>query len=280
MPEKSFKNATVEGKVVLIKETERDYLLCLEDCTINSKSHKNTDKIYLYCEKLSEKVKTHSKIKFIGDIEPLDLPIHADPNTTNQRLTAQVDGYFYFARTKEIAVINTVQDIDYKFDLLKDKIRQHVYKVASSSDSASVLYSMITADKSFLSNDTLNLFSQTGTSHLLAVSGLHVNIIIAFIAYILKSLKLKRVSFIIVLCAFLVFYAFFTGFSPSVLRAGIMALAFSYGLNFGARYDSINILGLASTALAIVNSCFCPLLKLLVSSLIIILYPSGKVIIK
>ncbi len=252
-PEKSFLNSTVKGKVTLIEQTDYDYRILLQDCEVSLKQKESVEKIYVYCEFLPEKLKQGNIVECNGDVLPIKEPKHANPGGISSRLTSQIDGVFYYARTKKLTVLESTADINHKFTLLRDKIRQHIYTAASSSDSASILYAMISADKEFITDDTTFLFSETGTSHLLAVSGLHINILISFIAFFLKRFNVKQVVSLLILGTFLVFYACFTGFLPSVLRAGIMAMLFSFALNFGTRYDSVNILSLAGILILACN---------------------------
>lgn len=252
-PESSFLSSTVKGKVILIEQTDYNYRVLLEDCNVVSKKKETVQRLYVYCDSLPPHLKQGNIVECNGDVLPIKHPKHENPGTTNKRLTNQIDGVFYSIYTKKLTVLERSEDINHKFSLLKSKIRQHIYTCAPSSDSASVLYAMITADRQFITDETRFLFSQTGTSHLLAVSGLHINILVAFIAFFLKRFNVKSVVSLLVLGTFLVFYAFFTGFMPSVLRAGIMATVFSFALNFGTRYDSVNILSLAGILILACN---------------------------
>ena len=252
-PEKSFLNATVKGKVTLIEQTDYDYRILIENCEVSLKQKESVEKIYVYCEFLPENLNQGNIIECSGDVLPIKEPKHANPGGISSRLTSQIDGVFYYARTKKLTVLENTTDVNHKFTLLRNKIRQHIYTCAPSSDSASVLYAMITADRQFVTDETRFLFSETGTSHLLAVSGLHINILISFIAFFLKRFNVKNVISLLILGTFLIFFSFFTGFMPSVLRAGIMAIVFSFALNFGTRYDSVNILSLAGILILVCN---------------------------
>ena len=252
-PDTAFNQCAITGKVARIEQTQENYRIALEDCKVTSKRANDIKKIYVYCEALPENLKVGNTVECYGDITPIRYAKHANPGSVNSLLTSQIDGVFYSADTEKLTISARTQDINYKFYLLKNLIRQRIYTAASSSDSASILYAMITADREFITDDTTFLFSETGTSHLLAVSGLHINILISFIAFFLKRFNVKQVVSLLILGTFLVFYACFTGFLPSVLRAGIMAMLFSFALNFGTRYDSVNILSLAGILILACN---------------------------
>jgi len=68
-------------------------------------------------------------------------------------------------------------------------------------------------------------FSRVGAMHILSVSGLHVGIVFVMIGkllFFLKKTGWQRWLKFLTILAFLWFYAFLSGFSPSVLRATVM----------------------------------------------------------
>ena len=90
-----------------------------------------------------------------------------------------------------------------------------------------------------LSGDTSIYFRRAGVSHLLALSGLHVSILIAALEFFLRAIACpKRVRAITVfLVAFC--YLFFTGASPSTARAVLMFGVLTLGYYWNTDYDPI-----------------------------------------
>ena len=71
-----------------------------------------------------------------------------------------------------------------------------------------------------------NYFKKLGISHLLAISGLHLGLLISIIYYILQKLNftsnlIENIIIIILPC-----YMGISGFSPSVIRAGLMIIVY------------------------------------------------------
>ncbi len=88
-----------------------------------------------------------------------------------------------------------------------------------------VLKALLLGKKEDLDRDTLRTYSSAGAMHVLAVSGLHVGVIMLMLMFVFKPLKRIKYgkSFYVVLIVFcLWFYAFLTGLSPSVLRSALM----------------------------------------------------------
>ncbi len=89
---------------------------------------------------------------------------------------------------------------------------------------AGIVIGFILGDTSQIPQAEKILFRETGISHLLAVSGQHIMVIIVCLAAILHWLKVPPLSRSIMTALFLIFYAMTTTGSPSVWRALIMYL--------------------------------------------------------
>lgn len=89
----------------------------------------------------------------------------------------------------------------------------------------SILKALILGLKSDIPVHIKQEFTETGTIHVLAVSGLHVGIIYLILSFLLKRLKLKHVIVIIFLWGF----AALTGFSHSIVRAVIFLTITEFG---------------------------------------------------
>ncbi|MFH1621750.1 MAG: ComEC/Rec2 family competence protein [Candidatus Omnitrophota bacterium] len=108
------------------------------------------------------------------------------------------------------------------------------------------LIAFILGDRSGLSEELYSVFKYTGTVHILAISGLHIGIIIFILLVFLKAIGLKlRIRFIITIL-FLLFYSFMTGLRPSVVRATIMGITFLLSYIVKREYHIYNSLALAA----------------------------------
>lgn len=100
-----------------------------------------------------------------------------------------------------------------------------------------------------LDEETVTRFTKSGTSHVLAVSGLHIGIlwlVIDRVLYLFNRNKTTRwVKFFLSL-GILWAYALLTGLSPSVMRAAVMFSCFAAGGILKQRHNSLNILFLSA----------------------------------
>ncbi|MDL2236661.1 ComEC/Rec2 family competence protein [Christensenellaceae bacterium OttesenSCG-928-K19] len=91
-----------------------------------------------------------------------------------------------------------------------------------TEETAPLAKAMFLGVKGEMPDEVRDEFSQTGISHVLAISGLHITIIAGVLLFLLKKLKVARNLRFILVLALLAFYALLTGLAPSVVRAVIM----------------------------------------------------------
>ncbi len=112
---------------------------------------------------------------------------------------------------------------------------------------------VILGERSRLSQEIRAVFEQTGTAHILAISGLHVSLVTGIIFILLGffSLGLKARSILTCLC--IVCYAVLIGDRPSVVRAVVMAVVLLNSFVFERRSSGLNALGAAGLILALMD---------------------------
>ena len=125
---------------------------------------------------------------------------------------------------------------------------------AMSGEEANLAVAMLTGDKDALSDETVAAFKKTGLSHTMAVSGLHMSIIVMGL-YKFLMLFMRRVRWLPgIICSLVsIAYAGVTGFSMSAVRSCIMISVMLLGSVFFRRSDSLNSLGFAALAITLVN---------------------------
>lgn len=96
-----------------------------------------------------------------------------------------------------------------------------------------------------MATDVLEAFTNTGTIHVLSVSGLHVGIVFMLLNYLLRFMdrwkygKLLRLT-LTLFCIWA--YVILTGMAPAILRAGIMIIFFLIASAFEKKQNNLNTL--------------------------------------
>ena len=117
-------------------------------------------------------------------------------------------------------------------------------KVLSGDVGAVVTGICLGADER-LSDKAAADFRACGVSHLFAVSGLHLSLLTQALGWALKQLKFSRRLRGLVRVAAVVLFAALAGWTPSVVRAGVLCLVVILGDCVRRQADARNSLGLA-----------------------------------
>ncbi|MFC4778563.1 ComEC/Rec2 family competence protein [Paenibacillus sp. GCM10023252] len=89
-------------------------------------------------------------------------------------------------------------------------------------------------------------FSRLGLTHILAISGLHVAVFLYVLGSALRLLRFTRERLLLVLIAAVPFYVLLSGLTPSVVRAGIMAMLGLLAARMHMLKDGLHILAAAA----------------------------------
>ncbi|MBR5741650.1 MAG: DNA internalization-related competence protein ComEC/Rec2, partial [Firmicutes bacterium] len=118
-------------------------------------------------------------------------------------------------------------------------------------ETASLLTAMVLGDRSMLSDETENDFRRSGLSHLMAVSGLHVTLLFAWISKAARAPKGKAA--VLRSLALLALYGWICAFSPSVVRGILMIVIRKAADLLHRRYDLLTAIGVSATLSALAN---------------------------
>lgn len=117
------------------------------------------------------------------------------------------------------------------------------------AEQAALLAGFVLGEKRAMSDAIVKLFSDTGTLHLMAVSGSNVAVVAGFFLVLLSAMN-RRIKIIITLAA-IIFFSFLTRSEPSVVRAAVMASVGLIGFYRQRNPDVIGLLGFAGLVLLI-----------------------------
>ena len=121
-------------------------------------------------------------------------------------------------------------------------------RYAKSGASHSVVEGMVVGSRHNMPATLREQYSATGLSHILAVSGLHLGIIVLVVSLLLTPLKLLthgQIMADILTVAALWLFVLISGASPSVVRAALMFSVLILAKNSVGHYNPINALAFA-----------------------------------
>lgn len=183
-------------------------------------------------------------------------------------LPYQTDFNRYLAAEKVVARISAFNPDDYsisnrsasRFQRFFSDCRASWLDAISSSGfdepTTRFLLAVVGGQDSLLSENLEEQFRETGMAHILAISGLHVAIIMAVLAFLLYPLKPGRRSrylFFILIGVGVAVYAFVTGGSPSAVRAALMGCVLMGDRIFETRRNGLQALSTAIVVMLVVR---------------------------
>ncbi|HAH22940.1 MAG TPA: hypothetical protein DCL77_04125, partial [Prolixibacteraceae bacterium] len=118
-----------------------------------------------------------------------------------------------------------IHRISYWAEQVRDKLLVLLASSKIEKEERAVVSALTLGYRAELDPDTLSYFVNTGTIHVLSVSGLHVALIFFILSFLFSGINKGKFGTIIypLLVLFLLwFYAFITGFSPPVQRSTVM----------------------------------------------------------
>lgn len=110
---------------------------------------------------------------------------------------------------------------------------------------------LLLGNKSLLTSQAKRDFRRVGASHILALSGMHMSIIMGFAMFLLRHVFKRRSLVIVILSIFAVFYLALTGFSVSATRSVIMLLMVYIAFLVSGVPDSLTSLSFAGFLIVI-----------------------------
>jgi competence protein ComEC len=147
-----------------------------------------------------------------------------------------------------------------------DRVRSEIARLidqAGLGSEAAVLKALVMGDQSGIAPDIRRAFTRTGTSHILAISGLHITIVasiafalfrwlLSWIPIVLRAAWARKGAAVLTLIP-ITLYALIAGFSPSTQRAFIMVAVYMLAFLAERETDLMNTLALAALSILMVQ---------------------------
>lgn len=226
--------------------------------TITEKKISNNRYTYFVKAKnksISEKSVFYSEENFdIGE----ELNVDAEVSLTNKNSNPYLFNYRSYLLTKkvksqlEIEKINSKKITKNPFLKIKNNFYKYVHKVFSknlSKKSSDFVISILLADD-ILNEDSI---SELGLSHILAVSGLHIDLLITFFLFLSKKFKIDYKVALVFSTLVSIFYGFLISFPFSVQRVIILNIISLLAFLLKRPYDKIRALMLSAIFILLIN---------------------------
>ena len=140
---------------------------------------------------------------------------------------------------------------------VRNKIIYKLEETNFGKEELSVIQALLLGQRDAISEQTYTNYKNAGAVHILALSGLHIGILLLLLQFVLRPLALlpkgKTIK-LIVIVVLLWCFALLAGFSASIVRAVTMFSFVAYALHLNRPSNTFNILALSMfTILLVIN---------------------------
>ena len=198
---------------------------------------------------LIKNIKYGSLLEIKGSV--VDQSNNTIPNGFNYKDYLEKSGINNSILIENIKVISQSNNIFY---VVKNK----AYERISLFKNPNYMYAFILGNTDYISSDINDMYVENGITHLFSLSGLHVGVFALIIMNLLKIFRIKEFKRICIVFAFLLVFAFITGYSPSIIRATILffLVALNKYLKFNVKTENILIVTFAVSLLLKPNDIY------------------------
>lgn len=211
----------------------------------NSAAYSLHTPIVLFLNAHSLQVKAGDVLMISSDVERIRN--NKNPGEFDAELFWNRKGFWWmsFASSKQVRLLERGETMWFtkKTNELRTYLRESLEKNLSGRELAIAL-ALILGDKSLLDSEITTSFINTGAMHVLAVSGLHVGIIMQILmAFFTRFSKwISRRTAVLLVLVIVWVYSSVTGLSPSILRAVFMFSVLVLSELTSRNHSSINSL--------------------------------------
>lgn len=156
---------------------------------------------------------------------------------SNQRIFTEGEAY-------SVKVINR-GIISNSIGKIRGYVRKKIYQHLPEKE-AGVLAGILLGNPALVSPETIEQFRKSGVMHVLAVSGLHVGLVLFTVYYVFLAFGSGKTRSFVIAIIFMYLYVVVTGARPSAVRAAIMLSMLVAGDILGGRGNVYNSLCLAA----------------------------------
>lgn len=164
------------------------------------------------------------------------------------------DGIYYVMYYPKIEVLENTKGNSIFSAILKFKnnLTQKVERIMPFPE-VSILEGLILGNKQIFSEKIKNELSITGTSHIVAISGMNIVIISEILMFILIALGMWRKQAFWFVLVLIFLFIFMVGAPASAVRAGIMGAILLYAQKIGRLSNATRIMVFAGAIMLVLN---------------------------
>tara|TARA_B110001469_G_scaffold111217_1_gene113275 strand:+ start:19780 stop:21813 length:2034 start_codon:yes stop_codon:yes gene_type:complete len=244
-----------------LKPTTYNHRYYVELLKIDSTSVSGTLLINLSKESPTANFNVNEKILTAASLQEVNAPLN--PYQFNYKNYLKRLGIYRQVFLKDQVVLAIPQSpttITGYAETIREALNIRLQELPFKPIERAFIKALLLGQRQDISSDVYEAYAKAGAVHILAVSGLHIGILLLILQFILKPILYfgqgKFVRLLIILCV-LWSFAVIAGLSPSVVRAVTMFSLFAIVRGLKRSSNSLNTLAVSAFILLLVRPGFC-----------------------
>lgn len=198
---------------------------------------------------IQDRIQVDDELIVWAKAEEIDPP--KNPHQFNYKKYLQGQGIFHQIELRSTNFQKTASSTVSFIGIIantREKALKRLRNLSFEQEELSIVQALLLGHRDDIDKATYDNYKNAGAIHLLAISGLHVGIVLLFLQYLLKPLEalpkgrnIKLIISVMILWGF----ALLAGFSASVIRAVCMFSFVAYALYLNRPGSSFNIVALS-----------------------------------
>jgi competence protein ComEC len=196
-----------------------------------------------------------------SELEPgMIVEVHGETTSTKTYQIMNTFDYETYLLSENVKEVVSVDEIkiygqDFSVNTIKYKIIKYIDR-KYQEETASFLKLFLLGEKDEIFKQDSEKFSSLGISHIFAISGMHLGIIVGFLMFILKKFYISKETNRIIIVLFLIIYNIITGFKISIIRATLLLVGVFLKDFFKILLTKTDLLSFSFIGLLIYNPYF------------------------
>ena len=223
---------SIKGTVISEAKKDRYTQYRIGECLVNDYSNKADLDV-------GDVVVVKGKSKLLGEMK------FDDFNYGRYLKSTGIEVYCIMSDCKKVGISKPYKLIGKIREYIKDT-NAYLYK-----DKSDFINSMLLGDKDLMSDEDKRMFSRTGVSHIIAVSGLHVGILCTLAGFMGRRINIAFNMVVVNIVLFIYFYI--AGGSPSIGRAVVSSVFADICFVLDRKRDGISTLSIIASVMIFLN---------------------------
>ncbi|MBT8384782.1 MAG: ComEC family competence protein [Bacteroidia bacterium] len=224
---------------------------------LNSKNVYGKIKVNVFKDSIKERLKVGDQIVLTQKFDAIQPPLNPYQfNYKNYLKNQQIYHQISIKNNDYLYLKNNRKSFKRWAFTIREQVNKALIENGFKGEELAIINALLLGQRQDISEEVMQNFQKAGAVHILAVSGLHIGIIMLLLNFLLKPLEILKKGpeiKLVFVVLFLWFFAFVAGLSPSVVRAVTMFTAVAIALTSKNTINTYKTLIISIFILLLIN---------------------------